>query len=253
MQPDQYPLMRAHEERHWWYRGNRAVVRRLLLRWAPAAAALRLDAGCGTGKNLEAFAEFGPAVGIDFSAAALASCRERGLHLLARASVTALPFPDRSFALVTCFEVLTHAAVGDWRAALVEFHRVLQPGGLVVLREPAFAALRGSHDEVVHSVHRFRRRELRDAVEGAGFEVLRCSYQNLLLFFPALLVRSWQRWRGTMQQQPVADFDKGNLALGSLCTAWLTCEGVWLQFLRLPLGSSVLCVARKRSGAGLER
>lgn len=250
MQPDQYPLMRAHEERHWWYRGNRAVVRRLLRRWAPATPSLRLDAGCGTGKNLEAFAEFGPAVGIDFATAALASCRDRGQSHLARASVIDLPFADRSFGLVTCFEVLTHAAVGDWRAAIAEFHRVLRPGGLVVLREPAFAALRGSHDEVVHSVHRFRRGELRDAVERAGFEVLRCSYQNLLLFFPALLMRSWQRWRGAGKQRAVADFDKANLALAGLCTAWLTFEGFWLQFLRLPLGSSVLCIARKRASDG---
>jgi SAM-dependent methyltransferase len=239
--------MRAHEERHWWYRGNRAVVRRLLRRWSRPDASLRLDAGCGTGKNLEAFDEFGAAVGIDYAPAALASCRARGLPRLARGSVTNLPFAAQRFDLVTCFEVLTHDAVGDWHAALAEFHRVLRPGGLVVLREPAFRALRGSHDHVVQTVHRFRRRELRTAVEAAGFEVLRCSYQNLLLFFPALLVRSWQRRRGAPQQRAVADFDKGNLALGSLCTTWLAFEGIWLQFLRLPFGSSVLCVARKRA------
>jgi SAM-dependent methyltransferase len=245
VQPEQYPLMAAQEERHWWYRGNRAVVQRLLRRWCRPGARLRLDAGCGTGKNLDAFADFGAAVGVDCADAALAGCRARGCTRLLRASVTALPLRGDCFDVVTCFEVLYHRAVGDWQAAIAEFHRVLRPGGLAILREPAFALLRGSHDAAVHAVHRFRRRELRAAVEAAGFEVLRCSYQNLLTFLPALLVRSWQRRRGTAGE-PVADFGRGDGALGGLAAAWLALEGIWLQFARLPLGSSVLCVARKR-------
>jgi SAM-dependent methyltransferase len=45
--------------------------------------------------------------------------------------VSALPYPDRSFELVTSFGVLEH--VGDERASLREIHRVLQPGGVLFI------------------------------------------------------------------------------------------------------------------------
>lgn len=249
MQPEQYPLMRQEEERHWWYRGNRYIARRLLARWRPVRCEWRLDAGCGTGKNLEALAGFGEPIGIDYMPAALAFSRERGFERLARASVAELPLATASVDVVTCFEVLCHGGVPDWQAAIREYARVLRPGGIVMLREPAFSFLAGSHDRVVHGMRRYRRREFRAAVEAAGLEVVRCSYQNLCTFFPALVIRTWQRWfkREEAAGAHSADFHKGSPALGSLLHAWLAFEGWLLQYVRLPLGSSVLCVARKRA------
>jgi len=45
-----------------------------------------------------------------------------------------LPYPDASFDLVTCSEVLEH--VENYRAVLREIHRVLKPGGLMVVTTP---------------------------------------------------------------------------------------------------------------------
>lgn len=247
MDAAQYPLMRAQEERHWWYRGNRAILRRLLMRWRPARCERRLDAGCGTGQNLTELADLGTPIGLDFAEAALAHCRQRGLTHLVRGSVTELPFATGSLDVVTCLEVLYHRAIPDWQSAIAELARVVRPGGLLVLREPAFAALRGSHDTVVHGSRRFRRRELRRAVEQSGLEILRCSYQNLVTFAPALILRSWQRFRGTAAAHPEADFDHGSGPLGAVFAQWLAFEGFLLQYLRLPVGSSVLCVARRRT------
>jgi SAM-dependent methyltransferase len=45
-----------------------------------------------------------------------------------------LPYPDESFDLVTCSEVLEH--VENYRAVLREIRRVLKPGGLMVITTP---------------------------------------------------------------------------------------------------------------------
>ena len=86
-----------------------------------------LDAGCGTGSNLDELAAFGRATGVDLSAEALRFCRTRGVSA-ARAGLLALPFPDGTFDGVTSFDVVYHGWVKDDRAAVREMARVLRPG-----------------------------------------------------------------------------------------------------------------------------
>lgn len=73
-----------------------------------------LDAGCGTGRFLGKLAERGPkqVVGVDFSFASLLKAKGRcALYPIVRfvqASVLALPFPDGSFEMVLCCQVVEH-------------------------------------------------------------------------------------------------------------------------------------------------
>lgn len=257
MQPEQYAKMRSEEERHWWYRGNRRMVVALLRGRLPKGRVPRwLDVACGTGGNLaEPERVLGCAArtcGLDLEPAALEMTRSRGVPHVVRASLDALPFGGGAFDVVTCFEALYHEAVRDWRAAIAGFARVLAPGGLLLLREPAFEALRGSHDVVVRGARRFRRRELADAVRGAGLDVVRCSYQNLVTFLPALVIRTWQRRRGLASSADhAADFDTGGGGgpIASLLAASLACEGHLLRVLPLPFGSSVVCLGRRPAAA----
>ena len=246
MQPEQYARMRAEEERHWWYRGNRAVVAALLGSVRGAVIGRHLDVGCGTGQNLESLARTtgSRSVGLDFAPAALAHCRARGLHRLVQGSVMQLPFRPQSFDLVTCFEVLYHREIGDWRTAIAGLAAVLRPGGILLLREPAFGFLAGDHDVVVQGARRFRRAEVRAAVRATGLEILRLSYQNVITFLPAAVLRTWQRCRRG-PRPPAPDFATGGGRLQVTLERLLSWEGWWLRHAVLPFGSSVLCLARK--------
>jgi hypothetical protein len=96
--------------------------------------------------------------------------------------------PDAAFDVVTSFDVLYHAWVSDDRAAVVEMARVLRRGGLLLVRVPALKMLWGAHDVAVQSRHRYTRAELVALLEGCGFDVIRATYCNSLLF-PLLLAR----------------------------------------------------------------
>ena len=93
-----------------------------------------LDLGCGGGLMSEAYARRGARVtGVDPSTVSLkvarAHARESGLSIrYKRGRGEALPFPDASFDLVSCCDVLEH--VDDLDAVIHQITRVLRPDGL---------------------------------------------------------------------------------------------------------------------------
>jgi SAM-dependent methyltransferase len=193
VKPAEYRRMFEAEEAQWWYVGQRAIAHAIL---EPALARRAvgggpgpriLDAGCGTGGNLVHLAPLGRAFGLDLVAEAAGGCRTRGVSVV-RGSVLALPFPDRSFDVVTSFDVIYHAWVPDDRAAVAEMARLLRPEGLLLVRVPALRILWGAHDEAVQSRHRYKKAELVELLESRGLSVERATYCNSFLF-PLLLAR----------------------------------------------------------------
>ncbi|QOC91700.1 SAM-dependent methyltransferase [Micromonospora craniellae] len=101
-----------------------------------------LDVGCGTGGPTRHVARV---TGAEVSGVSLSGRQvERAGELavkegladrvrFARADATALPYPDRCFDAALALEVLVH--VPDKAAALDQVHRVLRPGGRLVLAE----------------------------------------------------------------------------------------------------------------------
>ena len=103
--------------------------------------AVILDVGCGGGRTVRRLAALvpeGKVVGLDYSAASVAVSRdtnareiETGRVRIEQGSVAALPFPDRTFDIVTAVE--THYYWPDLPANVREILRVLKPGGTFAL------------------------------------------------------------------------------------------------------------------------
>jgi SAM-dependent methyltransferase len=239
---EQYRVMYEVEQTHWWYRGIRRNAEALLRRYlAPGRSYDLLDAGCGTGGTTVFLQRFGVVTGLDFSPDALGFAQSRGLKRLVRGSVSQLPFADRRFDALTCFDVLYHRGVPDVVASLTEFRRVLRPGGIMLLREPAFDWLRGSHDVGIHTERRLTVGDLQTAMRRAGFEVLAGTYANMVLFPLAVAKRSAERWLHadfpadlTVPARPV------NLALEAI----LSLESMVARRASLPVGLSAVALGR---------
>src|SRR5512143_3753111 len=185
MNLEEYEVMYQAEDHHWWYLGMEQITCSLLERALSAEREARslkiLDAGCGTGAVMKYLARYGEVTGFDFSAQALRFSQKRGHTRLAQASVQEIPFAHELFDLIVSFDVICERGVHDDQA-LSEFARILKPGGLVMLRLPAYDWLRGKHDVATHILHRYTRGEIGAKLRRSGFTPLCLSYANMFLF-----------------------------------------------------------------------
>jgi SAM-dependent methyltransferase len=180
------------EDRHWWYRGRREVLERVLAGLSLPARARILDAGCGSGRNMVEFARHGIVTGVELSDTSVRLARERGVGQVVEGSVLEMPFEADSFDLATSLDVIEH--LEDDLAALRELRRVVAPGGALLVTVPAYQWLWSGHDEVNHHFRRYTRRSLQAAAEQAGWRQMRTTYFNSLLLPAAILLRVLDRF-----------------------------------------------------------
>jgi SAM-dependent methyltransferase len=238
MNSDELDAMIATDDRHWWYRGRRRILRATLDSLELPAPCRILDAGCGSGRTLDELAGYGDACGVDVSPAAVSATRARG-HEAHVGSVEDLPLPDASFDLVTCLDVIEHTR--DDRRTLHELRRVTRPGGALLLTVPAHPTLWSAHDEANHHYRRYTRGSLIDAAIDADWTVSEATYFNAALLAPAAVVRLARRRAPAGRSElaltpPVLD---RLLELPSRAEAALLRSGA-----RLPAGLSLLAVVR---------
>lgn len=249
MERVEYHRMAMLETTMWWYRALHAIqIDRLAAAGLPAGARV-LDAGCGTGgflARLSAMPTGWSLAGLEFDPEAAGLAREKssqaGHWPVETGSVNAMPYPERSFDAVVSNDVLCHAGV-DEAAALAEFRRCLQPGGLLLLNLPAYQWMASSHDAHVHNARRYTAGGAVALLRAAGFAVERSGYWNSLLF-PLMLLHRVLAKAGTEQEG--SDVRPYPAWQEKLFFAVTTVERHLARIgLQLPFGGSVWIQARK--------
>ena len=153
-----------------------------------------LDVGCGTGTLINLMADWPEAellVGLDYSPVMAAAVAQKNAASpqadklgVVVADSERLPFGAQTFDVVTCCNSFHHY---PHRAAVVRgFHRVLRPGGLLVLID-------GFRDNVIgwlvfdvavawveKDVYHVPWSEMREMISAAGFATLRQRKMNVL-------------------------------------------------------------------------
>ena len=171
----------------------------------PLAGRVLLDAGCGAGGYVQALRARGIDVyGVEYSAEKVAAYRRRSddPDRVGVGDLAALEFPAARFDVALLNEVLEH--VPDEGAALRELHRVLRPGGTLIVfspnrlypfelhgvtvratgtRIPASRAVLVPYVPVVlgsylfeYTARNYWPHELRGLLRAAGFAIARTSY-----------------------------------------------------------------------------
>jgi SAM-dependent methyltransferase len=124
-----------------------------LVRELNASGGRRLEIGPGLRPRL-------PIAGtcfVEISRVALSRLARDG-GFAARATATALPFPDAAFDLIMAMDIIEH--VEDDEPVFRELARVLRPGGTLVLSSPLHPESWTAFDDVVGHFRRYRPKEL---------------------------------------------------------------------------------------------
>lgn len=233
------------EDRHFWFIGLRRNAEQVLNRALGGRTLERIvDCGAGTGRNLDWLSRFGRPIGIELTPAGLEIGRAHGRPMV-RGSVAALPFATASADLMTSFDVLYCLEDDEERRALAEMARVLRPGGLALINVAALDILRGAHSTLTHEVRRYTPARLRQRLAQAGFEVERLTFTNMATFPATLAVRTFDRISGRVAVASDADLRVPSPIINGTFDLALRAEAVAMRWIDLPIGTSLLCLARK--------
>jgi SAM-dependent methyltransferase len=230
------------EDHHWWYRGRRRIIARLIDSLTLEPGARVLDAGCGSGRNMVDLQHLGPITGVEIADASIERARARGVGEVIRCSVTSLPFADGYFDLAVCLDVIEH--IEDEHGALSELCRVVRPGGGLLITVPAYQWLWSEHDEINHHQRRYTRSRLSRAAAAAGWETVRATYFNGLLLPIAVPYRLLARRAHV--EGPSSDLQQMPERLNTMLEWPLRLEARMIGHGgRIPAGLSLAAVFRK--------
>jgi 2-polyprenyl-3-methyl-5-hydroxy-6-metoxy-1,4-benzoquinol methylase len=139
---------------------------------------------------------------------------------------------ERSFDTIVVINVLEH--IEDDGAALAHFREHLRPGGHLLVFAPAFDSLYSDFDRRIGHFRRYHRGSLIAAMLRAGLEVVDAAYVN------AVGAVGWWLMAKTLHRDPTSPWSV-RLYDGAFVPVVRRLEAGR----RLPIGQSILCVARR--------
>jgi SAM-dependent methyltransferase len=236
----------ALEEEHWWFRGRRDCIIRMVEGLGIPRKGKILDLGCSAGSLLSTMTAngFTNLAGIDMSEAAVARCKERGLNNVQRMDAAAPTLPQDNFDLLIASDILEHIEFPT--IALENWRQRLRPEGKLLIFVPAYQALWSKHDEANRHFRRYTRPRLMEELRVAEFAIMTSGYWNSLALPGAAAARLTQRFRKNSQESHTDDLKPEKPFVNRTLERMLRFENAILRGgFRAPFGLSTWAIAER--------
>lgn len=244
MEKDFYLQYASVEDKHWWFVARRQIIEQAISRLSLPKNAQILEAGCGTGGNLQMLSRHGRVSAMELDEVACQLANKRQVTQVKRGSLPDnIPF-RLQYDLILILDVIEH--LDDDFSALKALYYKLKPGGYLLITVPAYQFLWSEHDEINHHKRRYRLKGLKQVVKKAGYQVAYGSYFNTFLFPVIAIARSLAKLLPKQKKNQISS----DLVLPSKSVnqflKWLFAnERYFINKFTLPFGVSVLSLARK--------
>ena len=243
MRAEAYSEMASTEAAHWWFCGRRQILSSVIAGLDLPAEPRIIEMGAGTGGNLAMLQRFGhvSAMEMDSRARTFARAKTRGSIDIREGKLPdQIPFEGETFDLVCLFDVLEH--VEEDAGTLRALSPLLKSNGYLVITVPAYPWLWGPHDETLHHKRRYDRRQLESLLLSTGYQILRQSFFNTLLFPLVLLVRIKER---LMRDETAQGSRIPWAPINVLFRYLFALERFLILRTAIPFGASLLVVAQR--------
>ena len=246
---DTFEKVFRYESTSFWYRVRNQIICQTIKKYLSQPAEI-IEVGCGTGYVATAIRGLGYTVDCAdpyFDALSFCKIRNAGRSFFQLNLEDAVFFEE--YGGVGAFDVLEH--IENDNTALKNMYHLLKDGGYAFITVPACKSLWSAGDVIAEHKRRYTYSELEERVTHAGFQVSRITYFMTFLF-PAYFIISKcsGNWSGSDSTSPAAkerwfsQFNP-NPILNTVLYFIFGIEPIFLRYLNFPLGSSLLCVARK--------
>lgn len=242
MDKDVYSRMDELQGEHWWFSARRDILTGLLGKLKLKDDARILEAGCGTGGNLNMLAGFGHVTAFEHNDDALVMAKEKGEFALSQGTLpNQAPDYQDPFDLIVAFDVVEH--IKEDRESLIALRRSLRPDGSILITVPAVPFLWSRHDETHHHYRRYTRKQLKSVLEEAGYDVEYMSYFNTMLF---PLIAGIRVIKKCLRLDDHADDAMPPKRVNSILHKIFSSERHWVGKLSMPFGVSLVVIAKNR-------
>lgn len=233
------------EKEHWLFKIRKKIFFYFIKKYSQAGSKI-FDFGCGSGYLVEGLQKIGyDAYGSDFEKDAIDYGLNQSIKNLKLATGEKIDYPDKTFDVVTAFDVLEH--IENEKPIIREFVRILKPGGRVIISVPAYQWMWGVQDDISHHFRRYTACSLlavfRDFPE---LKLVRKTYFNTFLFPPIAVVRLFSKWFNIKNRK--SDFDVKTGFLDVIFYHIFNFEHYFLKFINFPFGVSIALILEKNEG-----
>ena len=255
MEQDYYEEMLKTQNSNWWFIGRRNIIHSQIEKLNLKDNSEILEAGCGTGGNLELLAEFGNVSAFEMNEYALVASKKISGKLMSKINNSIelasgycpdnIPFKEKKFDLICMLDVIEHIEEDD--VTLLNLKSKLNNNGYILLTVPAYNWLWSKHDEINHHKRRYSKNSIKKLIQDKDMKLVKISYFNSFLFPIAAIVRFLNLEMNVKKKEVKNNRSIINITINWVLSKIFSFERYLLKIFNFPFGLSIIVILKNNS------